>query len=64
MHELLHIVDCTISFGPMNYTNCFQYEEINRKEVNLINSFDLVGVEFLLNFSILQTLQTFCKSCK
>ncbi len=31
MHEILHIVECTIKFGPINYINCFQYEEINRK---------------------------------
>ena len=44
MHELLHIVDCTISSGPINYVNCFQFEEINRKIVSLINGFELVGV--------------------
>ena len=63
MHELLHIVDWTISFGPMNFVNCFQFEEINRKIVSLINGFDLVGVEFMMNFSILQSLKMFCESC-
>jgi hypothetical protein len=63
MHELLHIVDCTISFGPINYVNCFQFEEINRKIVSLINGFDLVGVEFMMNFSILQSLKMFTESC-
>jgi hypothetical protein len=56
MHENLHIVDFTTSFGPMNNINCFQYEEVNRKIVNLINSHDLIGIEFLLNFSVLQSL--------
>jgi len=59
MHELLHIVVCTINFGPINFVNCFQYEEINRKIVKFINGYDLVGVEFVTNFSILQSLQMF-----
>ena len=62
MHELLHIVDCTINFGPINFVNCFQYEEINRKIVKFINGYDLVGVEFITNFSILQSLQMFYQS--
>ncbi len=62
MHELLHIVDCTISFGPINFVNCFQYEEINRKIVKFINGYDLVGVEFVTNFSILHSLQMFYQS--
>ena len=63
MHEILHIVDCTINFGSINYVNCFPYDEINRKIVSLINGFDLVGVEFMMNFSILQSLKMFCESC-
>ena len=62
MHEILHIVDCTINFGSINYVNCFPYDEINRKIVYLINGFDLVGVEFIMNFSILQSLQVFSES--
>ena len=62
MHELLHIVDCTISFGPMNSVCCFQYEEINRKILHLIHSNDLVCAEFLLNFSVLQSLESYCES--
>ena len=62
MHELLHIVDCTISFGPMNSVCCFQYEEINRKILHLIHSNDLVGAEVLLNFSVLQSLESYCES--
>ncbi len=63
IHDLLHFADCTISFGPMNCVCCFQFEEINRKIVNLINRKDLIGDEFLLNFSVLQSLETFCSSC-
>jgi hypothetical protein len=63
MHEILHIVECTIKFGPINYVNCFQYEEINRKITNLINGFDLVAVEFMFNFSILQSLEKFSETC-
>ena len=62
MHELLHIVDCAISFGSMNSVCCFQYEEINRKILHLIHSNDLIGVEFLINFSVLQSLELYCQS--
>ena len=62
MHEILHLVDCTFCLGPLNCVCCFLYEEINRKIVNLIHSNDLIGTEFLLNFSVLQSLEVFCES--
>ena len=31
IHEMLHLVDCTLSFGPLNSINCFQFEELNHK---------------------------------
>ena len=62
IHEILHIVECTIKLGPMNCVCCFQYEEVNRKIVNLIHSKDLIGTEFLQNFSVLQSLEAFCDS--
>jgi hypothetical protein len=49
MHELLHLVDCTKRFGPLNLVNCFQFEELNRKIGNLIFGKDIIGDEFLLN---------------
>jgi hypothetical protein len=30
MHEILHLVDCTLNFGPLNCINSFQFEELNR----------------------------------
>jgi hypothetical protein len=29
-HELLHLEDCTLAFGPLNFINLFQFEELNR----------------------------------
>ena len=59
MHELLHIVDCTKELGHPNSLNLFQFEEINRKVLTLINGRDLLGIEFLNNFNLLQTLNCF-----
>ena len=56
MHEILHLVDCTLTFGPLNCTNSFQFEELNRKIISLIFGKDLMGDEFLKLFSILQAL--------
>lgn len=55
-HELLHLVDCTLDFGPLNNINAFQFEEINRKIVSFIHGHDLVGDEFLKVFSMCQSL--------
>ena len=62
MHELLHLTDCALHFGPMNLSNCFQFEEVNRKILRIIFGKDLVGDEFLNNFSILQGLSNFCEN--
>jgi hypothetical protein len=62
MHELVHLVDCTLDFGPLNNVATFSYEEINRKIIQLIHGKDLIGDEFLINFSILQSLELFCQS--
>ncbi len=59
MHELLHLVDCTIEFGPLNCVNSFQFEELNRKILSLIHGKDLMGDEFMNLFSILQALVFF-----
>jgi hypothetical protein len=56
MHELLHLVDCTLLFGPLNCVNSFQFEELNRKIINLIHGDDLMGDEFFKLFNILQAL--------
>ena len=50
-HELLHLVDCTISFGPLNSINCFQFEELNRKLLGFSHGYDLIGEEILKIFS-------------
>ena len=47
MHEILHLVDCTLEFGPLNCINSFQFEELNRKIIRLISGKDLIGDEFL-----------------
>jgi hypothetical protein len=36
VHELLHLVECTIQFGHLNSINCFPFEEVNRKSLNFI----------------------------
>lgn len=46
-HELLHLVECTKTLGPLNQDNCFAFEELNRKITRFIKSQDLVGDEFL-----------------
>ncbi len=56
MHEILHLVDCTLAFGPVNCINSFQFEELNRKIIRLISGKDLIGDEFLKLFSVLQAL--------
>jgi hypothetical protein len=59
MHEILHLVDCTLEFGPLNCNNSFQFEELNRKIIRLISGKDLIGDEFLKLFSVLQALTYF-----
>ncbi|CAF0989646.1 unnamed protein product, partial [Brachionus calyciflorus] len=58
-HELLHLEQITHEFGPLNITSMFQYEEINRKIKRLIKGADLVGEEFIKNFSICQSFSNF-----
>ena len=59
MHELVHLIDITKKFGTINTTNCFVYEEMNRKIIRMINGKDLVGEEFIKLFSSIQCLSTF-----
>jgi len=58
-HELLHLVECTKQFGPFNSTNCFQFEELNRKVVQLIKGKSLIGEEFYKLFVVAQSLIAF-----
>ena len=51
VHELIHLVDCTKEFGPLNITNCFQFEELNRKFMRFVHGKDLIGEEFIKTFS-------------
>jgi hypothetical protein len=52
-HELLHLVLCTETLGPLNELDCFPFEESNRKVTRFIKGQDLVGDEYfkLLNAS-------------
>ena len=56
VHELLHLVECTRNFGPLNNINCFPFEELNRKCLGSIHGRDLIGEEFIKLFSIIQSL--------
>ena len=42
LHELLHLVDCTEEFGPLNFINSFQFEILNRGILGLIHGKDLI----------------------
>jgi hypothetical protein len=58
-HELLHLVECTRKFGPLNLNNSFPFEELNRKVSSLIFGKDLMGEEFIKLFSGAQALSFF-----
>ena len=58
VHELLHFVEGTLDYGPVNITNLFTYEELNRKIIRLIKGKDLIGEEFIKLFSTAQCLST------
>jgi len=64
VHEMLHLVDCTFRFGPLNTINCFQYEELNRKLIGFIHGYDLIGEELIKIFSTAQVLGEFSNSVK
>jgi hypothetical protein len=51
VHELLHLVDYTIQFGPLNSINLYQFEELNRVLISFSHGFDLIGEEILKIFS-------------
>lgn len=57
-HELLHMIDETLEYGPLNSINCFQFEEMNRKMINFIHGFDLIGEELIKVFSTAQYLSS------
>ena len=57
-HELIHLVDCTLEFGPLNQVNCFPFEELNRKFERLIKGKDLIGEEFIKIFTAVQSLNS------
>lgn len=62
IHEMLHLVDCCLDFGPLNHINSFQYEELNRKVKNLICGRDLMGEEFIKIFTAAQLIQNYSNS--
>ncbi len=47
MHELLHLVQCTLDFGPLYLSNLFPFEELNRYITSSIKGQYLVGDEFI-----------------
>jgi hypothetical protein len=59
VHELLHLVQCTKNFGPLNGCNCFEFEELNRLFLKLIKGNDLIGEEFIKLFSYLKVLNSY-----
>jgi len=59
LHEMLHLVDCTLKFGPLNSINCFQFEELNRKLIRFLHSYDLIGEELIKIFSTAQILSNY-----
>lgn len=56
VHELLHLVECTQNYGPLNNINCFPFEELNRKVIGSIHGRDLMGEEFIKMLSLIQSL--------
>ena len=46
-HELVHVVDLTRRFGPLNITSCFQYEELNRKVLQFVKGKNKIAEEFI-----------------
>ena len=65
LHELLHLVDYTLDFGPLNCTNCFQFEEINRfNNIDCLKSYSIQIVAILdyytsikdINFELILSL--------
>ena len=57
-HELVHLVECTLEFGPLNLVNCFTFEELNRKFTRLVKGRDLIGEEFIKIFTAVQSLNS------
>ena len=68
VHQLLHLVECTKNFGPLNNINCFPFEELNRKVIGTIHGRALIGEEFIKLFSLMQsqsyTVTSFAKQSK
>jgi hypothetical protein len=58
-HELLHLVECSRKFGPLNLCNSFPFEELNRKIASMIFGKDLMGEEFIKLYSSAQALSFF-----
>jgi hypothetical protein len=56
VHELIHLVQCTLEIGPLNIICCFQFEELNRKVTRFIKGQDLVGDEFIKSWTVSKNL--------
>ncbi|CAF0945445.1 unnamed protein product [Brachionus calyciflorus] len=59
IHELVHICDMILDFGPINSSNCYQFEEINRKIIQIIKGQNLIGEEFIKLFNVNQSIENF-----
>jgi hypothetical protein len=64
VHELLHLVDETLHFGPLNSICCFPFEELNRKLLTFFKGKDLIGEELFKVYSTVQNLFTFVDNIK
>ena len=56
IHELLHLCDYAMYFGPPNHSNCFPFEEFNHLFLQIVKGKDLIGDEFIKLFSTIQLL--------
>ena len=50
VHELLHLVECTKTLGPLNNINCFPFEELNRKLLGTRYMVAILLVKSSLNY--------------
>ncbi len=53
-HELIHLIDCTLAFGPLNHINCFPYEEMNSKFLSCIKGIMFNFLKCIKNLILLR----------
>jgi hypothetical protein len=47
----MNLVECTITFGPLNSFSLFPFEEINRKLLRFLHGYDLIGEKLFKIYS-------------